>query len=278
MLAGSARSSKSLALAGFAVGIGSIAYFAYQKWTTGDSEAAEKEFKENWEAAKTLVERDTRKSILDKDTVEAVQELIAKSCGKEYMNLVISSRLNRRSIPQDDRLGYEAAVIQSYQDINALILKYTQKIVSQLNLDYSKFEESVEKLIEDNQYEETAATMLSILRSSLIDPSKYKHYTDEEIMEMYTFCNEEYSLYKPRLATFRGPIKAAVLEDALFTRYAIEEEQLDYLSRKRSRVSIDAARFSLEKMKQDETDYRGAGPDSILLQKLNQQPVLLANK
>ena len=278
MLTGTTRSSKALSMAGMAVSIASMAYYAYQRWAS-DSDAILKHFEsmyaDEWQLARSTVARDHLKQLLSLDAVEAMQQLVAKVCGCEYKQLVVDSRIKRRTLDKNHRLEYEAVVVNTYQDINALVLKYTQKICAKLDLEYTKFEESVEKLIEDNQYEETATKMLITLKQSLIDPSVYKHYSDEEIVEMYMYCNEEYSLYKPRTDTFRGPIRVAILEDSLFAKHAIEEEQLDHLASKRSRIDIKAARFSLDKMKRDDAYYRSAGPDSILLQKLNKQPVMM---
>lgn len=279
MLAGSSRLSKTFGLIGTAAGVGSLLYFAYQQWASqpqtsfGQAKAAHKE---QFAKAKELVARDANSPVLRDDTVQAIQDFAAQVCKADYKALVVKCRAERRSVDASDRASYEAVVITHAEEISQLLFNAIRLMCSEIGIEYSRYEASVDLLVEEKKFEEVSTSMVASLKKSMFDPTQYKHLTAKEVLEVYLFALEEYDLYKPQQTDYKMVIRDAILEDAIFAKYQLEEEELETIADKKSNDhEIATARATLKTLRQNACTSAELGASSILLWKIAQKPILM---
>lgn len=215
-------------------GIGAYLYFSNKAHPLVKDEGydiadARFDFSSKLKQLKENIANSSKSSMLGPDILRGIHELSAFISKKDFFKFEREARIARRAFIDNHPEMYAETVIKNIQEQEILIDSKIRLILSELNVNYEWYAQSVTNQIQLNSVFINELEEI-FKETKRINANKDVKLTKDQIIEMFNWGIQNYAsiniTVKAEQDEFLGEVRQSYLADKMAMKYNVEEEDL----------------------------------------------------
>lgn len=167
--------------------------------------------------------------LLSLETINSIHNLVFDMSEKDFKKIITTNRDQRRKLAKEDISNYEQIVIEGVVEFSGLVEENLSELISSLGLKREKYDNSVLRLSEENPQLVLTTKMIYETMIGKLPPLGYPDNASGELGVTLTQTmieTQKEIAYKPSNSEFSDWVIASLVNDDLYEKMDLEEEDL----------------------------------------------------